>query len=329
MPVYVCKSYLCNTTFGIAGDQIMKHIHLVPISLAAILLVMVGAGSSRSDAETFDHDHTLLDQVLRENVLRGRVNYRALKDSPTRLNRYLETLAAIDPRDYEHWTRQQKLALWINAYNAYTIKAIVDHYPIQPSWLADPLGHYPPDSIRQIPGVWDKMTWRVMGRDYTLDHMEHVILRKELAEPRVHFVLVCASLGCPLLESRAFDAPGLEKRLDQAAINYIYRDHKVQIDRENSIVRLPRIFEWFAEDFQVRDDAPEIFRNAPRATGYVKHSELTGKDEGAGLMLLPKNVAGPLSWIYHYANEQDRTFLASTNYRVVYLYYDWSLNEQR
>jgi hypothetical protein len=173
------------------------------------------------------------------------------------------------------------------------------------------------------------MTWRVMGRDYTLDHMEHVILRMELAEPRVHFVLVCASLGCPLLESRAFDAPGLEKRLDQAAINYIYRDRKVQIDRENRIVRLPRIFEWFAEDFQVRDDAPAIFRNAPRATGYVKHSELTGKDERAGLMLLPKDAAGPLSWIYRYANEQDRVFLASTDYRVVYLYYDWGLNEQR
>jgi len=61
----------------------------------------------------------------------------------------------------------------------------------------------------------------------------------------------------------------------------------------------------------------------------VKHSELTGKDERAGLMLLPKDAAGPLSWIYHYANEQDRAFLASTNYRVVYLYYDWGLNEQR
>jgi hypothetical protein len=307
----------------------MRHNRLVSLSLAAILLVLVGAGSTRTEAETFDHHHTLLDQVLQKYVAAGRVNYRALKDNPAGLNRYLETLAAIDPRDYEHWTREQKLALWINAYNAYTIKAIIDHYPIQPSWLADPLGDYPPDSIRQIPGVWDRMTWRVMGHDYTLDYMEHHILRKQLAEPRVHFVLVCASLGCPLLENHAFDASGIDKRLDQAAINYIYRDHKVQIDRENRIVRLPRIFEWFAEDFPVRADAPAIFRDAPRATGYVKHSELTGKDKPAGMMLVSKDVAGPLSWIYHYANEQDRAFLASMNYRVVYLYYDWGLNEQR
>ena len=305
----------------------MKRIHLLTISFAA--LVMVSAGAAPSRAETFDQHHTLLDQVLQKYVAQGRVNYRALKDNPTQLNRYFETLAAIDPRDYEHWTRQQKLALWINAYNAFTIKAIVDHYPIQPSWLADPLGDYPPNSIRQIPGVWDKMTWRVMGRDYTLDYMEDEILRKQLAEPRVHFVLVCASLGCPLLESHAFDAAGLDKRLDQAAINYIYRDHKVQIDREHGVVRLPRIFEWFTGDFPVRDDAPAIFRNAPHATGYVKHSELTGKDERAGMMLWPKNVAGPLSWIYHYANEQDRAFLASMKYRVVFLYYDWGLNEQR
>lgn len=307
----------------------MRHFHLVPVSLAAILLIMLIVDSARSEVETFDHHHALFDQVLQKQVAQGRVNYRAIKDSPTLLNRYLETLAAIDPRDYELWTRQQKLAMWINAYNAYTIKAIVDHYPIQSSWLADPLGHYPPNSIRQIPGVWDKLTWRVMGQELTLDHMEHTILRKELAEPRIHFVLVCGSLGCPLLESHAFDAPRLEKRLEQAVINYIYRDRKVHIDRENKIVRLPRIFEWFSEDFQMRDDTVAVFRNAPRATGYVKHSELTGKDEHTDLMLLPKDVAGPLSWIYRYANEQDRAFLASTNYRVVYMYYDYGLNEQR
>lgn len=306
---------------------IMRHIHLIPISLGVLLLVTVGAGSGRSEAGTFDHDHTLFDQVLQKHVARGRVNYRAIKKDPTVLDLYLETLAAIEPRDYERWSRQEKLALWINAYNAYTIKAIVDHYPIQPSWVADSLGNYPPDSIRQIPGVWDKLTWRAMGQELTLNHMEHTILRKVLVETRVHFVLVCASLGCPLLEGRAFIPQSIEQRLDQAAVNYIYRDRKVHIDRENKIVRLPRIFEWFAEDFQVRDDALAVFRNAPRATGYVKHSELTGKDERAGLLLLTKDAAGPLSWIYRYANEQDRAFLASMDYRVVYLHYDWGLNE--
>lgn len=285
--------------------------------------------SAATSGHAFDHAHTLFDQVLQKYVKDGLVNYRALKNDPATLDRYLLSLAEVDPADYERWSRPQKLAFWINAYNAYQIKAILDHYPIQPSWLADPLGHYPPDSVRQIPGVWDKLTWPVMGRQYTLDHIEHEILRKDLAEPRIHFVLVCASLGCPLLDNRAFGANDVERRLDEAVVNYIYRDRKVHIDRERRVVRLARIFEWFAEDFQLQPDTLPLFAKVPRAVGYVKHSELTGQEQRTGTKLFPKEVAGPLSWLYRYASEEDKAFLASGDYRVVFLYYDWGLNEQR
>ena len=129
-------------------------------------------------------------------------------------------------------------------------------------------------------------------------------MRQEIVEPRIHFVLVCASIGCPLLESRAFDATHLEERLNQAAINYIYRDHKVEIDRESQSVRLPQIFNWFWEDFKPFEESAGFFKDRP-----VK-------------------IAGPLNWIYHYANVDDRQFIKSGSYQVSYLDYDWGLNEQ-
>lgn len=256
-----------------------------------------------SDMPSFDHQHRLFDQILDTYVRDGLVNYSALKNDQEDLDRYLATLAAVDPEHYEEWTREQKLAFWINAYNAYTIKVILNHYPIGHSFLADPLRRYPADSIRQIPGVWKFRKWPVAGNTYTLDHMEHVIMRQEIVEPRIHFVLVCASIGCPWLESRAFDAETLEQRLDQAGINYIYSARKVIIDQENRVVGLPQIFNWFHEDFQPLEESAAFF------TDY------------------PPEIAGPLTWIYRYANEEDRAFLRSGSFRVEFLFYDWGLNE--
>ncbi|MCP4040708.1 MAG: DUF547 domain-containing protein, partial [Gammaproteobacteria bacterium] len=157
----------------------------------------------------FNHQHTLFDRILTAYVKGGLVNYKALKSDQDALDRYLESLAVVTQKQIEGWSRQQKLAFWINAYNAFTIKVILEHYPIARSILADPLQRYPANGIRQIPGVWKGLKWQAAGRAYSLDHMEHVIMRQEIVEPRIHFVLVCASLGCPLLESRAFDAENL------------------------------------------------------------------------------------------------------------------------
>lgn len=253
----------------------------------------------------FDHGHVLLDQVLQKHVENGLVNYRALQNDQETLNRYLQTLAGVDPKAYENWTRPQKLALWINAYNAYTLRVILDHYPVTRSIFADPLRRYPADSIRQIPGVWGWRKWPVMGGRFTLDRMEHTILRQQLKEPRIHFVLVCASMGCPLLESHAFDAEHLEQRLEQAAVNYLYRDHKIQVDRERNAVRLAQIMNWFAGDF-----APD-----PQTAAFFER--------------YPRDAIGPLTWVYRYANTADREFMRQGRFELSYLEYDWALNDRR
>jgi hypothetical protein len=274
---------------------------------AALLLFMTGcdrdAGPPAPTRAAFDHEHALLDTVLQKYVHQGRVDYRALKRDTATLDRYLETLANIEPAAYEKWTRAQKLALWINAYNAYTLRVVLDHYPVTRSIFADPLRRYPASSIRQIPGVWKLRRWPVAGSTWTLDHMEHVIMRRELIEPRIHFVLVCASTGCPLLENRAFGASTLEQRLEQAARNYVQRDGKVQIDRKNQAVRLPQIFSWFAEDF----------KTIPEFAGYFAQR--------------PPEVAGVLTWTYRYASAEEQAFLKTGAYKITYLEYDWGLND--
>lgn len=276
-----------------------------------LLLALVSAcsgGPGEAEVATtwkpFDHGHTALDRVLGEHVRDGRVDYAALKADSGPLERYLDRLAAVPQAQYADWGRWQKLAFWINAYNAYHLKAIIEHYPIGRSLWADPFFQYPANSVRQIPGIWDDLTWPVAGRRLTLDHMEHVIMRRKLDEPRVHFVLVCASIGCPDLQSRAFEAEGLDSRLDKAAVRYIYQDNKVQMDREVGVVGLPRIFNWFGEDFPPLED-------------YARHFP----DR-------PEGIKGPLTWIYRYARPEDRAFLRSGEFEVEWLPYDWGLNEQ-
>jgi hypothetical protein len=269
-----------------------------------ILLIIVVPFQPAYSQEAFDHNHLPFTEVLNKYVAKGLVNYRALKADQAGLDTYLHKLANIDPVSFKKWTREQQLTMWINAYNAFTIKAILNHYPIEHSWVLDPLGHYPDNSIRQI-RVWDNIQWTVMGNDYTLDHMEHVIMRRELAEPRVHYALVCASIGCPYLENRAYEAPELDSRLDQAGTAYIYDSSRVRIDKERKIVSLPQIYKWFKEDFEPGTQYKSLISNQS------------------------PELAGILSWVYKYANDEDRKFLANETYKISYLFYDWALNEMR
>jgi hypothetical protein len=100
------------------------------------------------------------------------------------------------------WSRAQQMAFWINAYNAFTLRAIVDHYPIEGSRFS----LHPRNSIRQIDGVWTSLAWKAAGRTVTLDDIEHRILRPTFREPLVHFAVNCASVSCPPLAPGAVPA---------------------------------------------------------------------------------------------------------------------------
>ena len=229
--------------------------------------------------EQSEFSHELFDQVLQKYVnSQGRVDYAGLKNEPGTLQSYLDLLAVNAPSDKA--TFQTGLAFWINAYNALTIKGVLDHYPTT--------------SVRKIKlfgGFFSRIKFQVGGRSYTLDNIEHDIIRDEFGDPRIHFALVCASVGCPILEKRAFVPETLEERLDNAAANFINNPEKVRLDRENGVLYLSQIFEWYAEDFEDTHDSV-------------------------------------INFISEYLPEGDAAFLEREEVQIQYVEYDWRLNAQ-
>lgn len=187
--------------------------------------------------------HAEFDRLLAAFVLEGRVDYACLRAHEIELDRYLSTLARTDPAIL---SESAQIALWINAYNAYTIKLILTRYP-----------HL--KSIRNIPRRWKIRRWTVGGERYALDEIEHEILRKEFDEPRIHFAIVCASISCPDLAPEAYTAERLDEQLDRAARGFLASPDKgFRLEAlpgggaRRAEVRLSSIFKWFRKDFERR-----------------------------------------------------------------------------
>ena len=193
------------------------------------------SGSVSAAGPGFDHSYKDWDGLLRATVAGGMVDYAAAAADP-RLGRFVESLATPSPEEVVSWSRAQQITFYINAYNAITIQTIVDAMPIK--------------SIRDIkPNPWDNARWTVGGRTVSLDTIEHKKLRKDLREPRVHFVLVCAARSCPDLPARAILPDRLDEQLDGAARAFFGDASKNRINREAGRLELSAILHWFGKDF--------------------------------------------------------------------------------
>ena len=269
----------CTTYWLIGGVTVLCVLGTWFLYLPQVESEGWGGKEAQATQANSEFSHELFDQVLRKYVNpQGLVDYAGLKSDSETLESYLNLLAVNAPGNKA--TFQTGLAFWINAYNALTIKGVLDHYPIT--------------SVRKVKlfgGFFSRIKFQVGGRSYTLDNIEHDIIRYEFSDPRVHFVLICASLGCPILESRAFVPETLEKRLDNATANFINNPEKVRLDRDNGVLHLSQIFEWYTEDFE-------------DTHGTV------------------------ISFISEYLPEVDAAFLREEEVKIQYLEYDWSLNAQ-
>ncbi len=233
----------------------------------------------------------------------GMVDYEGLKAHREKLDAFATALATLDPTVYDQWTEKQKLAFWINAYNALTLQTIINHYPIQSSLFESLL--YPKNSIRQISGVWDELQFAVMGQKMTLDHIEHENLRKNFNEPRIHMALVCAAMGCPPLRNEPYVGDRLDAQLDDQTRRFLQNPQKFRIDPVNGRVYLSSIFKWFGQDFIKK---------------YGTDEKFAGKSDAERAVL---------NFISGYVDEDIAKYLATGKYDVEYLDYDWSLNEQK
>jgi hypothetical protein len=285
--------------------EIMK----IVITILVILSIFIGPKKASftfslkaEEGKSFDHSHSIFDSLLKKYVINGRVDYKGLKASPGEFDIYLRNLGSVNERDYADWSREEKLAFWINAYNAFTIKSVIDNYPIKGSVFSI----YPRNSIRHIDGIWDKIQFRATSRNFTLEEIEHEILREEFNEPRIHFVIVCASLGCPDLRNEAYKADKINEQLDIATIEFINNPQKgVRINPADNTLKISKIFKWFGEDFIDGIGNTELFKDRD------------AKDR-AVLNFVTDHLKG----------EDQKAFLENDQFKISYLDYDWSLNEE-
>ncbi len=248
------------------------------------------------EANGFDHRYTTYAEVLTRHVRVPRVDYAALRADRSRLDRAVAEFDSPAARDEPRWSREQRMAFWINAYNAFTLRAIVDHYPIKSGWLT----LHPRNSIRQIDGVWNKLKWQAAGRSVTLDDIEHKILRPTFKDARIHFAVNCASVSCPPLAAEPYRPDTLGAQLDAAARQFLATPEGLRVDGDT--LRVSSIFKWYGDDF--------IEKFAPVVPGS------RDARERAILGAIVRNgPAGPA--------ERARSGRAV----IRYLDYDWSLND--
>jgi hypothetical protein len=210
------------------------------VALLAVTVIL--ASEARAQVTAFDSSHAAWTEILQRRVKAGVVDYAGLKSEDLgRLDRYLGSLGAVTRETYSRWNRTEKLAFWINVYNVFTVKLILDHYPLK---SIRSIGFLPGAAFREsfikLPGL--------RQTPYSLNDVENEVLRKEFTEPRIHFAIVCASKSCPALRSEAYRGTDLEAQLDAAARSFLGDSTKNRLDGET--LRLSSIFKWFSADFE-------------------------------------------------------------------------------
>jgi hypothetical protein len=251
----------------------------------AVASAVTPPGAAGAQSGTFDH--SAFDRLLRAHVRDGLVDYDAFARAPE-FRAYLDRLAAANP---DALGRDEQLAFWIDAYNAYTIQLINKHGERR--------------SIRNINktfgvvkayGPWQEKLARVGGRAYGLDEIEQGIIRPRYREPRIHFALVCAAMGCPPLRSEAYTGARLDAQLDDQARVFLLRSPaKNRVDVPSRTVHLSPIFVGFRD--------------------YIK--DFGGTHQAVGRYVARYFPPGP-----------ERALLEGGDFRVVTTHYDWTLNSR-
>lgn len=222
-------------------------------------------------------DHSALGRLLKQFVdERGMVDYRGLETRESDIDAYL---AALADAPFDSLGRDEKLALLINAYNAFTLKLILDHYPV--------------DSIRDVPSDerWDAERWTLAGDRYSLNEIEHEKIRPKFVEPRIHFALVCAAVGCPKLRNEAYEGARIDAQLEDQTRDAHSHDRWFQFDREKNVARLTALYDWYKDDFLSQADSV-------------------------------------LDYAARYSLPLRKALDSGAEVRIEWLDYDWSLNEQ-
>jgi hypothetical protein len=257
------------------------------------------ASAALAQAQGFEHSHAAWHALLAKHVKpfaggnASAVDYAALKGEQAALKAYLGTLTAVSEADYGKWSKPQRLAFLINAYNAFTVELILTRYPDLAS-IKD-LG-----SVFSSP--WKKKFFSLLGQERNLDDIEHGIIRAPGAfdDPRIHAGVVCASIGCPMLRAEAFTSEKLDAQLDDGMKRFLADGSRNRFDAASGRLQVSKIFDWYGKDFEKGHKGYDSLK-----TTFARHA--------AQLAATPEAQAR----------------VRSGDYRLDFLDYDWRLNDVR
>ena len=250
-------------------------------------------------ATAFDHGHGAWEQLLRQHVVvaadgnSSAVRYAGMKRQQAALRAYLDTLAGVTPEAYEQWSRPQRLAFLINAYNAWTVELILTRYPGLKS-IKD-LGSF-------LESPWKKKFVRLLGQQRHLDDIEHGLIRAPGAfdDPRIHVAVVCASVGCPMLRNEAFVAERIDAQLDDAMRRFLSDRSRNRFEADGGRLAVSKIFDWYRKDFEQGHRGIDSLK-----TLFARHADRLADGAAA------------------------QAEVRAGRYQLAFLDYDWSLNDAR
>ena len=244
------------------------------MKILKFLIILLSFSSLQSCIKVRDYNseskpinHAIFDSLLKKYVNEeGYVNYKGFLKDSVQFNSYLDLLSRNHPNE-KNWSKEERLAYWINAYNAFTIKLICNYYPVKSI----------KDIKSGIPFVSD--TWtisfiKIEGKTYNLNDIEHGIIRPKFNDPRIHFAVNCASKGCPPLRNEAYMASKLNAQLDEQAKSFINDGNRNKIQSANK-ADLSKIFTWFSGDFK---------KAAPSVIAFINKYSNTKLSEKATLV---------------------------------------------
>ena len=243
--------------------------------------------------------HRPLDELLDLYVRDGFVYYNALKSDRGRLDQYIRALDGPAALEQVKGSREEKIAFWLNAYNAFVLQTVINHFPIR-GRAAD----YPATSIRQIPGAFDRLTHRAAGQSVTLDGIEKEIL-VPLGEPRAFLALGRGAVGSGRLRSEAYDPRRLDAQLEQVAAESLARREIVRLDMLNNQLSVTPIFSW-------------------REPAFVASFE---KKAAAAFSQRSPIERAVLGLIAAYLKPSEVAYLEKNTFKVSFHNFDWRLND--
>ncbi len=276
--------------FSFAGTFLPSRI------VCVLALLFLSYGAVRAEQSAFDHNHRAWDGLVQNHVTissdghASHVDYRGLAHAQAELDAYLNSLSEIVPAQYGRFSVDQKLAFLINAYNAFTVSLILE---------ADD----EPQSIRDL-GSWLRSPWQrrfipLLGRNYSLDEVEEMLRdQDQFNEPRIHFALNCASIGCPMLRTEAYVGHRIQQQLADQTRIFLTDRNRNRFELEAETLYVSPIFEWYEDDFVNADGIGSL------SDYFAKNAELLTDDVLA------------------------RQRLSIGDVRIRYTDYDWRLNSR-